>query len=155
MHWRSSNFPVSFSCSGACLHLLLDYFISFSGKRCLLRAIKDLANFLESKTSRLKISINSVLHVALLVFSIPEKPENEHSTVSPVANYTFSLAVVILTWQWEADYYTKQVYLNCYMLSLLSFLRIKIKEKEKEISHKTSFDLCTSSKKWCCTEVCI
>lgn len=42
---------------------------------------KDLANFLESKTPRFKISINSVLHVALLVFSIPEKPENEHSTV--------------------------------------------------------------------------
>lgn len=80
----------------------LNYFINFSGKRWLLRVIIDLANFFESKTSKFKISVNSVLHVALLVFNTPEELENEHSTVACVTNYIFSVAVVIITWQREA-----------------------------------------------------
>lgn len=110
----------------------MDYFISFSGEKCLLKAWNDLVIFLRKKTSRLSflLSIPQSVDVTLLFFSLPEKLENEHSTVTSVPNYAFCGAVVIPSWQLEARVlHLTHIYQNSCRLYFSWFFRIKIEKK--------------------------
>lgn len=150
MHWQNSN---SFLFSGACLPLLLDYFIRFSGKTCFLRAIIVLANFFEIKTSRFKISINSVLHVALLAFQHPWKTWEWTHYCGLCDKLHFLCCCGSLNMAMGSYIITENRF-SIIVTDYACWVFFELKWR-KETSHIALFGLWTFSKKWYCTEVCI